>query len=96
MSTFAHNQEQMRKNLQEAFGGLFPFGPLEEMGKQNLALFEKTMKMFSPFPATTPTDKPRGDRPPEERPGDASLKELTDRLNLLQQQIEALGRTRKE
>ena len=50
MSSFAGNQEQMRKNLQDAFGGLFPFGSLEEMGKQNLALFEKTMKMFSPFP----------------------------------------------
>jgi polyhydroxyalkanoate synthesis regulator protein len=97
MSTFAHNQEHMRKNLQDAFGGLFPFGPLEEMGKQNLALFEKTMKMFSPFPATMGQgDKPRGDRPPEERPGDANLKELTDRLNVLQQQIEALGKTRKE
>jgi polyhydroxyalkanoate synthesis repressor PhaR len=96
MTTFAHNQEQMRKNLQEAFGGLFPFGPLEEMGKQNLALFEKTMKMFSPFPATNPPEKPRGDRPPEERPGEASLKELTDRINVLQQQIEALVKPRKE
>jgi polyhydroxyalkanoate synthesis repressor PhaR len=96
MSTFAHNQEQMRKNLQEAFGGLFPFGPLEEMGKQNLALFEKTMKMFAPFPGVNPAEKPRGDRQPEERPGDASLKELTDRLNVLQQQIEALVKPRKE
>ena len=96
MTTFAHNQDHMRKNLQEAFGGLFPFGPLEEMGKQNLALFEKTMKMFAPFPGMNPTDKTRADKPPEERPGDASLKELTDRLNLLQQQIEALGKTRKE
>jgi polyhydroxyalkanoate synthesis repressor PhaR len=39
MNTFSRNQEQMRKSLQDAFGGLFPFGPLEEMGKQNLALF---------------------------------------------------------
>ena len=55
MSSFAHNQDHMRKSLQDAFGGLFPFGgPLEEMGKQNLALFEKTMKMFSPFPGGMP------------------------------------------
>src|SRR6266478_5625187 len=26
MTTFAHNQDQMRKNLQETLGGLFPFG----------------------------------------------------------------------
>src|SRR5258708_9326298 len=90
MKTLGHNQEEMRKHLQEALGGLFPFGPLEEMGKQNLELFEKTMKMFAPFPAMSPTDKLRGDKPPEERPGDASLKELTDRLHLLQQ-VEPVG-----
>jgi polyhydroxyalkanoate synthesis repressor PhaR len=95
MSTFARNQEQMRKNLQETFGGLFPFGPLEEMGKQNLALFEKTMKMFSPFPS--PSDKPRaGDKPAEPPASEATIKELTERLNALQQQIDALGKTRKE
>jgi polyhydroxyalkanoate synthesis repressor PhaR len=95
MSTFARNQEQMRKNLQEAFGGLFPFGPLEEMGKQNLALFEKAMKMFSPFPAPPAADKPR---PTEESAGggDATVKELTERLNTLQQQIDALSKNRKE
>jgi polyhydroxyalkanoate synthesis repressor PhaR len=97
MATFARNQEQMRKNLQDTFGGLFPFGPLEEMGKQNLALFEKTMKMFSPFPAA-----PSGAAKPAEKPADAppateaSLKELTDKLNALQQQIDALSKDKKE
>src|SRR5579883_2029026 len=90
MTSFAHNQEQMRKHLQETFGGLFPFGPLEEMGKQNLALFEKTMKMFTPFP------RGGAERQAEQPSGDATLKELTDRINALQQQIEALSKTRKE
>ena len=39
MVAFARNQEQMRKNLQATFG-IFPFGQFEEMGKQNMALFE--------------------------------------------------------
>ena len=87
MKSFSHNQEQMRKSLQDAFGGLFPFGGLEEMGKQNMALFEKTMKMFSPFP---PAGE-RGDKPREQAPADdANLRELTDRLNTLQKQIDAL------
>jgi polyhydroxyalkanoate synthesis repressor PhaR len=94
MGAFAHNQEQMRKNLQDAFGGLFPFGSLEEMGKQNLALFEKTMKMWSPFP-TAPTAPP-GDKPRQgEASGEASVKDLTDRLNALQEQIEALGKKKE-
>lgn len=98
MSTFAHNQEQMRKNLQETFGGIFPFGSLEEMQKQNLALFEKTMKMFSPFPNATSGDKPRApERGNEDHAaGESALKDLTERLNALQQQIDTLSKTRKE
>jgi polyhydroxyalkanoate synthesis repressor PhaR len=49
MSSFARNQEQMRQYM-GSFGGLFPFGQqIEEMGKQNMALFQNAMKMFSPF-----------------------------------------------
>jgi polyhydroxyalkanoate synthesis repressor PhaR len=94
MKSFAHNQEQMRKSLQEAFGGLFPFGGLEEMGKQNMALFEKTMKMFSPFPPGPGENKPEGTKP-EAGTGEASLQELSERLNALQNQIEALTKKQK-
>ena len=97
MTTFAHNQEQMRKHLQETLGGLFPFGRLEEMGKHNLALFEKTMKMFTPFPVAPSADKPRADqRPGEEPPKDATLKDLTDRINALQHQVEELSKKHEE
>jgi polyhydroxyalkanoate synthesis repressor PhaR len=96
MTTFAHNQDQMRKNLQDAFGGLFPFGPLEEMGKQNLALFEKTMKMFAPFPVPGAEKSRPTDGTPTEPASEATLKELTDRINALQLQIEALSKTRKD
>src|SRR5437764_3076970 len=48
MMTFARNQEQMRKNLRATFG-IFPFGQFEEMGKQNIALFEQALKMLSPY-----------------------------------------------
>ena len=49
MKAFAENQDRMRNYLQEAFGGMFPFGNFEEMSKQNVAMFEKYMSMFSPF-----------------------------------------------
>ncbi|HEY3916889.1 MAG TPA: polyhydroxyalkanoate synthesis repressor PhaR [Stellaceae bacterium] len=99
MSTFGRNQEQMRKSLQEAFGGLFPFGSLEQMGKQNLALFEQTMKMFSPFGATSAADKAgekSGDKPKDETPAaEASLSELQQRINDLQHQVQAYGKKEK-
>src|SRR6201997_2413695 len=48
MIAFARNQEQMRKNLQATFG-IFPFGQFEEMGKQNIALFQRAIKLLSPY-----------------------------------------------
>src|SRR2546423_3056350 len=48
MIAFAKNQEQMRSNLRATFG-VFPFGQFEEMGKQNIALFERALKMLSPY-----------------------------------------------
>ena len=92
MAAFALNQEQMRKSLQQTFGGMFPFGKLEEMGKQNLALFEQTMKMFSPFGA-------QGAAPPKpagKRDAEGDIKELNDRINTLQKQVEELTKSKKE
>jgi polyhydroxyalkanoate synthesis repressor PhaR len=97
MASFTHNQDQMRKSLQEAFGGLFPFGPLEAMGKQNLALFEKTMKMFSPFP-TQPggTTGPAPADSPTSVPTDSgTMRDLNDRLDQLQKKLEELTRAPK-
>ncbi len=47
MGSFARNQEQMRHYLSDALDGLMPFQQFEEMGKQNMALFEGAMKMFT-------------------------------------------------
>jgi hypothetical protein len=54
------------------------------------------MKMFSPFqpPGGGAAGTPRQDRPGET--GGASLTELNERINALQQQIEALSKGRKE
>jgi polyhydroxyalkanoate synthesis repressor PhaR len=90
MASFAHNQDQMRKSLQDAFGGMFPFGPLEQMGKQNLALLEKTMQMFTAFP--TPGGGGTGGGEGKAKDPASSLNDLKERINALQQQIEQLGK----
>ncbi len=72
MESFANNQEQMRRYMQDSFGGMFPFGRFEEMSKQNLAFFEKAMKMFTPFAgAGEPADTRPGDTRPGGGPGTA-------------------------
>ncbi len=50
IQTLTENQEKLQGYVQSAFGGMMPFQALEEIGKQNLAMFEKTMTMFGrPF-----------------------------------------------
>lgn len=52
LQSLSKNQEQIREYYQTTLGGMFPFGnTLEQMSKQNLAMFERTMRMFSPFNA---------------------------------------------
>ena len=62
MAGFARQQEQMRRSMEQAMGGLMPFpgafGGLEEMGKQNLAMMERAMSLFAPFRPTEPTQAP--------------------------------------
>ncbi len=56
LNLFVNNQEQMREQINKSFEGMggmqnmFPgSSALEEMSKQNMAMFERTMKMFTPF-----------------------------------------------
>src|SRR5262245_62895400 len=51
MQYFASNQEQMRNYMRDTFGGMFPFGRFEDLGKQNIAFFERALKMFAPSQA---------------------------------------------
>ena len=95
MIAFARNQEQMRKNLQATFG-IFPFGQFEEMGKQNMALFERALKMLSPYgrdekPVSADPEKPETKQKEGEDP---RLKRLEAQIETLTQQLEALGRDR--
>ncbi|HEX5317539.1 MAG TPA: polyhydroxyalkanoate synthesis repressor PhaR [Stellaceae bacterium] len=88
MVSFARNQEQMRDNLRATFG-MFPFGQFEEMGKQNLAMFERAMKMFAPQ-AASEAAKPADASAPEA--GDPNLKRLEAQIEALRRQLDALGK----
>lgn len=92
MSAFGHNQEQMREYMQGSMHGIFPFGQFEEMNKQNIALFEQTMKMFSPFPQEN-EDGSTAAKPsaPGAAKPDASLNELKSQLEAMQAQLNSLA-----
>jgi len=93
MIAFARNQEQMRKNLQATFG-IFPFGQFEEMGKQNIALFERALKMLSPYAREEPPVSAEVE--PKKEGEDPRLKRLEAQIDALTRQLEALGRDRQD
>jgi polyhydroxyalkanoate synthesis repressor PhaR len=49
MGAFARQQEQVRRSMETAMGGFMPFGDFSEVGKQNVAMMERAMSLFSPF-----------------------------------------------
>ncbi|MBK8210852.1 MAG: polyhydroxyalkanoate synthesis repressor PhaR [Rhodospirillales bacterium] len=94
MLAFARNQEQMRDYLRTAFDGLMPFASFEEMSKQQITIFERTMRMLTPFYGE---ESSAAEREPERRskPSDVQIEELRSRLNEMQKQLDELvGRPR--
>jgi polyhydroxyalkanoate synthesis repressor PhaR len=93
MESFAKNQEEMRKKLTETFGEMFPFRQMEEMGRQNMAIFQQALAMFNPFAAATtaaqPPATPGAGKPQED---ESELKRLQEQLKKMQAQIDALAR----
>jgi polyhydroxyalkanoate synthesis repressor PhaR len=94
MLAFARNQEQMRRNLQATFG-IFPFGQLEEMGKQNMALFERALRMLASYgrEEKAPPADTGATRSSDEDP---RLRRLEAQIEALTRQLKALGRDREE
>ncbi len=62
MQSFTKNQHQMQDYFRNAFGNttfgnnafgnMFSMNTLEEVSKQNMAIFEQAMKLFAPFATT--------------------------------------------
>ena len=102
MKAFAKSKEQMRDYMEDSMGGLNPFGQFEEIGKQNVAMFEEAMKMFTPFipggpgtegnkkPGGTPRGTPGGTKDNAKKTSDP--KDDADQLDDLRNQLEKMQR----
>ena len=89
LDSFIRQQERMRSQ----FASMNPAGiaTYEETIRQNLALFDRAMKMFSPFPFRT--DEPEtAAAAPDPAPAKDDLAELRKQVAAMQQQLEALAK----
>src|ERR1700759_5123735 len=82
MASFAQQQEQMRTAMQKTMGTLFPFGNIEEVGRQNMAMMERAFSMFTPFYRGTESGDPSDER-------GAEIEALRAEVERLRQELEA-------
>jgi polyhydroxyalkanoate synthesis repressor PhaR len=105
MESFTRNQDAMRQKYADAFGGRLGFKDFEQLTKQNLAMFERAMKMFSPFGqqgGMTPDREPppeytraNGTPEPQGNERDDEIRALKDQLAAMQRAIADLAQQRK-
>ena len=95
MESFTKNQEAMRSRIAEAFGG--GSQALENLTKQNLAMFERAMQMFTPFAsrgARSEDSGPRANSPAEAKPSE-EISELKSEIEVMRKQLAELSQQRK-
>ena len=97
MASFTKDQDRTRDYMQEALGGMFPFSNFEDMGKQNMAMLEKTMSLFNPYRQQdddaddAPTSPPAGQAANPAQGAVDALQSLQEQIVQLQQQLTALS-----
>ncbi len=69
LANFGRQQEQVRQAVEKTMGSIFPFGNisnlgnLEEVSRQNMAMMERAMSLFTPF---MPAEAPKPAAPQDE------------------------------
>ena len=90
LDSFARQQERLRAQFASGkIPGLQGPGFLEDQVRQNLALFDRAMKMFSPFGLAARPDEAAP--APAAKPDDGSIDELRQQMAAMQAQIEKLA-----
>ncbi len=96
---FTRQRERLNREFGGAFGGAEALDRFQEQVRQNLQLFDRAMKMFSPFAYTRPDDEkppmpgaPASGAAPASPGSDEALNALKAQVEEMQRQIEKLAK----
>ena len=96
MENLANNQKQVREMMSQTFGQMFPRtgqapgDAVDDMVRNNMAMFRRTMDMFYPE-SGTPAGNETGPATEADAGGD-DIETLKNRIDLLQKQLDELAR----
>jgi polyhydroxyalkanoate synthesis repressor PhaR len=96
MDAFTRQQDQFRQQFSKAFTAAPGMAVFEEQARQNMAMFQQAMKMFTPFayaPGAARPETPAAEpAAPRSAPQDAAeLAELKRRMDEMRRQIDKLS-----
>ncbi len=87
MSSFARQQAQMRQAVQQTIGPFLPFS-VEEVSRQNVAMMERAMSLFTPFArGVEGASAPAPEASAPEQPAKEELERLRHEVETLQSQL---------
>ena len=90
---FTKQRERLQVDFSGAFGGAEAFDRIQDQVRQNLQMFDRAMKMFTPFAYSRPEsgeDTAASSVPPAPSASDESLTEMKSQIEAMQKQIEKL------
>ena len=91
MDAFSKNQDRMREYMQGAMGhSMNPFAQWEELGRQNMAMFERAFQMFTPYGGENPNAS--AGNAPTAADGEDKLDDLKTQIENLRKQLDELSR----
>ncbi|MGV6871629.1 polyhydroxyalkanoate synthesis repressor PhaR [Pseudochelatococcus sp. B33] len=91
IENFTREQQKLREKFAQSFGPAAAFHAIEEQVRNNVAVFNETLKLFVPFAQKTddPTRRPASD--PAPAPDATDLDALKKQVAELQQRLDALA-----
>ncbi|MBO6782275.1 MAG: polyhydroxyalkanoate synthesis repressor PhaR [Alphaproteobacteria bacterium] len=95
MQAFSNNQDRMRNYMESAVDrSMFPLHQWEELGRQNMAMFERAFQMFTPYSNASGEDRPGAGNGGGKNDGsdDEKLDDLKTQIDNLRRQLDELSR----
>jgi len=90
LEAFARQQERLQEQMSGTLGNAQGFGLFEEQVRQNLALFDRALKMFTPF-AIPPKAGDPAPSPHADPDGADQIQELRRQMEEMQRKLERLS-----
>ena len=89
MGWYSQHQQEVQKQVNTSFGGIMP-PALEEMQRQQMAMFDKAVSMFNPLTGAMKTEN--AEEPPTPAQSDDDLSDLRQQIAALQNAVESLAK----